>query len=340
MNGTSLRHYAQKFRTLDAWTRSVPRTPKREGPGSSVVSSPRSRIRLRAGTAFDHNLRPRSTSVIALLSSIALLGAAPSADVVNTIREGLRLFRSGDFAAAAVAFEEADTVSPDNPTIAFNRGCAFAGQSNVDQANTFFRQAALARDAGLSAAAHYNLGCVSADQAKAVFGESPLDLPPEKREEGLALLTSAVAHYRDTLRVAPKHEDARHNLEIIRLWIKQMEARWAERDREKKREELDLLQFAEMLETQQRMLNAAGKTLAPERPSPRKRQAVAELEDQQRLLVDEIEPLKQKIESQFAPPPQQAGTAPQQTLPGQPDSQAHTAQAIQVLNSIADGGSN
>ena len=55
------------------------------------------------------------------------------------------------------------------------------------------------------------------------------------------MLVEAIGHYRDCLRLDAGHADARFNLETLRLWIKHMEALWAERDRQQKRDETDLL---------------------------------------------------------------------------------------------------
>jgi len=100
-------------------------------------------------------------------------------------------------------------------------------------------------------------------------------------------------HYRDCLRIDAEHAPARKNLELLRLWIKQMDDVWAQRDREKRRDEMDLLQFLEWIDGEQRMLEAAAKAFGQIDGSPRQRQAVALTENSQRLLAGEIEPLQQ-----------------------------------------------
>ena len=70
------------------------------------------------------------------------------------------------------------------------------------------------------------------------------------------MLLTSVRHYRDVLNLNPQHKDARHNLELIRLFIKHIQSQWAERDRQRDREEKDLLQFILMLEEKEAKANA------------------------------------------------------------------------------------
>ncbi|MEM9645767.1 MAG: hypothetical protein AAF989_12325, partial [Planctomycetota bacterium] len=53
------------------------------------------------------------------------------------------------------------------------------------------------------------------------------------------------------LRIDPGHADARHNLELIRLFVKHIQDQWEKQDREKARREMNLLEFLEMVEQRQ-----------------------------------------------------------------------------------------
>jgi hypothetical protein len=98
---------------------------------------------------------------------------------------------------------------------------------------------------------------------------------------------------------------------------------------------MDLVQFLEMIEQRQLALRIASKSLADEEDSPRRRQALADLEQEQRTLAEEIEPLKEKIEQTLSGPkaPGQRG-APQSAQGGQ-DAEK-TKQAISVMKGWAD----
>jgi hypothetical protein len=245
-------------------------------------------------------------------------GATASAR--QQVRTGLQQHQAGDYKAAAESFAEAQKNLPEEPRVTYDRACALAAQGKREEATDLFQQAALAREPKLVASSHYNLGCLVAQEAKSLFGEKPEDAEVATREQGVKLLHQAVAHYRDCLRVDGNHAAARKNLETLRLWIKHMQDVWAQRDREKRRDEMDLLQFLEWIDGEQRMLEAATKALGQIDGSPRQRQAVAQTEDSQRLLANEIEPLQQKLAA---------------ALTGDQPADATTAQAAQALQQLA-----
>ena len=271
--------------------------------------------------------------LVCLLLGISL-GAIWDSIAVRKVRDGIQLFNAGDFPAAAGAFEAADSAAPDNATITFDRACTLTAQGELEEAKPLFQQAALSRETGLSSAAHYNLGNMSADAAKAILGVDPVNVDPGKREEVISGLLSATGHYRDCLRIQSSHAEARHNLELIRLFIKHIQAQWEQRDRLKAREELGLLEFLAMIEQRQESLRKVSELLAEEDNSPHRRQAMRETADAQRQLHEEIEPLKEKIaaelQSQTGQHQNQSGQQPPQT-----DDDRH--QQIEIfLNRLAD----
>ncbi len=168
---------------------------------------------------------------------VAVLAGANSDLVRKHVADGLRKFRRGQFAAAAKAFADADVLDPDNPIIDFNRGCAEARAQNRDEARTFLKQATAAEDQKLAAAAHYNLGLLEAKDARALFGDSAVDVSPDVRQRGIELLTAAIDHFRSCLSIDPQHAGARRNIEVIRSWLAQMQPRWAKKDEERKADE-------------------------------------------------------------------------------------------------------
>jgi len=292
----------------------------------------------------------------AVCSSDSARGATSSAR--QQIRTGLKQHLAGDYTAAAESFAAAEKALPEEPRVTYDRACALAAQGKREEATDLFQQAAIARVPQLAASSHYNLGCLVAQEARERFGEKPEEADVATREQGVKLLHQAVMHYRDCLRVDGDHTSARKNLELLRLWIKHMDDVWAQRDREKRREEMDLLQFLEWIEGEQRMLEAATKTLgqidgqrgresfsaadvtngepddrkrlptpsiSPTNGSPRQRQAIAQTENSQRLLANEIGPLQQKLEA---------------ALTGDQPADATTAQAVQALTQLAQRASS
>ena len=282
--------------------------------------------------ASRHN-RPYRCLVAVL--ALATCGFAAASTAVEKVQQGIRHFTAGEFDAADRSFNEADVARPEDPTIAFNRACALAATGDVEKARELFRQAALARETALAARSHYNLGCLSSEQGRAVLGEDPAAAAPEQRQQGLSLLLSAVGHYRDCLRLDPGHADARHNLELIRLFVKHVQSQWEQQDREQTREEMELLEFLAMIEQRQSALRATTRSLTGQPDSPHRRQTAQETTESQTQLYEEIQPLREKLAEQFQAA-QQAPTsaaAPPVRDEQQPD-QAQEAQRL--LTQLAD----
>ena len=279
-------------------------------------------------------MRPRTCLLVGFLAVMAGAGFGPAGTAVLKVREGIRLFSAGDFDAAGKAFTEADVAEPENPTITFDRACALRASGDIDKAKELFQEASLARDGGVASRSHYNLGCLSAEQGRAALGDDPVAASPEQRQQGMSLLLAAVGSYRDCLRLDEDHADARHNLELIRLFIKHIQSQWEQQDREKAREEMNLLEFLAMIEQRQTALRSTVRVLNDEPDSPQRRQTTSEAAESQAELKEEIEPLKEKITAEFQAVQQaQAGNAPLGQTPPD-DSQAQQAQKL--LTQLAD----
>jgi hypothetical protein len=235
--------------------------------------------------------------------------SAPSS-ARREVREGLRKHAAGEFEAAAESFAKAAEQLPEDPRVVYDQACALAAQRKRAEATSLFQRAANSRDAAVATSSHYNLGCLAVDEAKELLGDQPAEAPPETRAQVGKLVGQAVAHYRDCLRGDPQHAAARQNLEVLRLWLKHMQDVWARRDREKRREEMDLLQFLEWMTNEQRVLEATAKALDQLDSSPRQRQAIRQTEQAQRMLADEVEPLQRKMQAAIQ---DAAGTTPDGT---------------------------
>ena len=258
---------------------------------------------------------------------------ASEGKAASKVGEGIDAFRAGNFKAASEAFAEADQSLPNEPKIAFDRGCAYAAGGENDNAIEQFRTAAMSPDHKLAAMAHYNLGCLAIAKAKTQFGKSPEEAAPEVRREGLETLEHAALHFRDGLGVDPEHADARYNLESVRLWVKHIQKVWKQRDRQQRREKMNLLEFLKALEQEQRELRATDRTLVEVPRSPLHREKIRAVEDAQRDLVEEIRPLKEKIQAALAGPAQKPSEKPAGPPPG---NSADAARAGELLNRLSD----
>ena len=123
-----------------------------------------------------------------------------------------------------------------------------------------------------------------------------------------------------------------HILEVIRLFIKHIQSQWEERDRQKARDEKNLLQFLQMIEEQQESILVGSRAFAAGQDSnvPKHlHRELLEIAEMQRTLFEEIQPLKDKISSELQ---QAAGQQPGQNAPGGADA----AEAVTLLRGIAD----
>jgi hypothetical protein len=262
------------------------------------------------------------------------LNARPEDEGRARVAEGIGHFERGDYEAAARAFAEADVALPGDPKVAYDRGCASQAEGDFDKAVGYYTAAALAREAAVAASARFNLGTVNVSKAMEIFGGQPSEATTEQRGEGIEILGRAVRHFRDCLEVDADHKAARHNLEGIRLWIKHMQALWKEKDRQQKRDELNVLEFLEMIQQAQIAIRAGVRSLAFESDSPRRREAVNVAEISQRTLFDEIAFLKEKITEALKPPPAQPGQ-PQPAASPAP-SQEEIEKGLEMLHGFAD----
>ncbi|MBN1852679.1 MAG: VWA domain-containing protein [Pirellulales bacterium] len=283
---------------------------------------------------------PARTSSKVAMVLLCLTGStrtawADSPDGSESVDQGIAYYRSGEYQKAVSAFQDADVARPDDPWIAFNLATSYAAQGDSKKAEELFRQAALTRDERLAARCHYNLGTLAAAGAQDLFGEHPDQATMDVRSQGLSLLAEAITHYRDCLHLDSHHADARHNLEVIRLWMKHMQALWEEQDRKKDREEMDLLQFLAVLERKEGNLRDAVRSIAGEPDSPRRRQAILTTATDQRQLQEEIEPLKQKIVEALQPSQTQGNPSP-----SPPPAGNSMKDGIEILHSLADQAAN
>ena len=175
------------------------------------------------------------------------------------------------------------------------------------QAREWYLKAGLAHDKALAAAAHFNLGTLAAEEARRLAGEHPENVAPEKRQEILDQLKAAVASFRHCLELQPDNSHARRDIELVRQWIKYYTDRWHAHDREKRRQEMNLVAFLEFLIETQRALRESVKALTATSPAD----AFAEPKRLQDELQEEIPPLKEKIKAELTPQQSGSGSAPQ-----------------------------
>jgi len=254
-----------------------------------------------------------------LVTTMSLLAAVWCSDVIagesqNKVRDGLKLYQQEKFDAAGKEFadaaEELDKEKSVKAAVAaFDEACAWHRKGDTEKARDRYLKAGLSQDRKIATASHFNLGTMAAENARRLAGEKPDNVEPEKRQEILDELKQAVVSYRHCLELQPDHAQSRRNLELVRNWIKYYTDRWRELDRQKKRDESNLIQFLEFLMQTQTTLREAVNQLPENVPAD----SFAELKRAQDELREEILVLREKIATELVPKDESGGNTAQMT---------------------------
>lgn len=138
--------------------------------------------------------RKKAVAMAALL--IASTATAMAQSDRQYIRDGNRLFRAGDYAGAEVAYRKAIEKNPRNPQAEFNLGNALLAQKKDSAAIISFEAATKLESNSLrKAQAYHNIGVVC---------------------QGHKLYAEAIEAYKAALRLNPKDDTTRYNLELCK----------------------------------------------------------------------------------------------------------------------------
>jgi Ca-activated chloride channel homolog len=259
------------------------------------------------GKGKGSNMKPSSKSnttiaVLLVLNGLATVGNATEPN--DAIRNGLRFYSKAQYDEAksqfAAAGEELDKRKSAAAAIAaYDEACALHRKGDLENARDCYLKAGLSQDRSIATAAHFNLGTLAAEKARSLSGEKPELVPPEKQKEILDQLSHAVQAYRHCLELQSDHAPARRNIELVRQWIKYYTDKWRERERQKRRDESNLVKFLEFLVQTQTAL----KETVSQLPEPAHSDVLAELKRAQEELREELPTLREKIETELRPQP-------------------------------------
>ena len=277
--------------------------------GPQGFEQPRGAVRGRTKAKIHQAQLP---SVGAVVLCVLLTGISRADNPDAAVRDGMRLYRADDFEKAREKFAQAReefgrSDAGKSAIAAFDEACASHRKGDVAHARECYLQAGLAHDKSLAAAAHFNLGTLASEEARKLAGEHPETVAPEKRQEIVDQLKAAVASFRHSLELQPENTRARRDIELVRQWIKYYGDKWQAYDREKRRQEMNLVAFLEFLIETQRALRESVKAL----PGTATADSFAELKRVQDELQEEILPLKEKIKTELRPAQGAAGAVAQ-----------------------------
>ncbi len=260
-------------------------------------------VKSQSGKESQMKANPRSNAAIAVLLMLNCLASVGTATEPNAaIRNGLRLYSKEQYDEAktefAAAGEELDKRKSAAAAIAaYDEACAAHRKGDLEHARECYLRAGLSQDRSIATAAHFNLGTLAAEKARTLSGEKPELVPPDKQKEILDELSHAVQAYRHCLELQSDHAPSRRNIELVRQWIKYYTDKWRERERQKRRDESNLVKFLEFLIQTQTALKETVNQL----PEPVHSDMFAELKRAQEELREEIPTLREKIETELRP---------------------------------------
>lgn len=129
-------------------------------------------------------------------------------------RQGDRAYHKKDYEGALQKYAEAAPEHPTSPALAYNIGNAEFRQKHYPEAIAAYSKALNGKDAGLAGKAHYNLG-------NAYFrkGEAALQ---SGQQDGISDYREALAHYKKSLEINPGNADAKRNVEVTQIRIKEL----------------------------------------------------------------------------------------------------------------------
>jgi Ca-activated chloride channel family protein len=170
----------------------------------SILIGERKRVRARARL-------PRWSKIAVPATALLFIFASP----VFGTATGLNLYREGKYNDAYQSFEQDLQAHPDSSQkekIEFDAGAAAFKMGDYSKALQSFSNALLSSDKGLQENSHFNLGRTLEDRA---------DMD-QTNETTLKDLTDAASHYESTLRLNPKNEAAKANLEEVKKKIERL----------------------------------------------------------------------------------------------------------------------
>jgi len=151
--------------------------------------------------------------LLAAFTILTVFSELRAESLASKVREGNRLFAQGKYAEAETAYMDAQVNNPGKPEVLYNLGNSLIKQKKYSQGVQSLRQSADKGDKAIRENSWYNTG-------NALFlAGRPKD---------------SVDAYIQALQLDPSDRDAKHNLELALLKLKQQESRHPDADSKQK----------------------------------------------------------------------------------------------------------
>jgi Ca-activated chloride channel family protein len=138
--------------------------------------------------------------------------AAP--DVYSLASQANQAMQAGNYEVAAEQYKQAAEIAPDNYELKYDQAVALYRKGDLDGARQLFTSATASSDRQLEAKARFNLA--NCDYTEA------LKSAQDDRAIATEKARSAISHYRGALAANPNDSDARSNIELAGMLIRQL----------------------------------------------------------------------------------------------------------------------
>jgi tetratricopeptide (TPR) repeat protein len=164
------------------------------------------------------------SSIFTVLTLSAMLAASGPVSVFaggapRFVDEGNAAYQSGSLAEAAALYEDAREEDPESPVPLFNLGVVLYEQGNYPAALTAFQSIETA-EGKIVPLIHYNQGNALARLGKKEESEHP--------REAMDYYLKSIAAYKRALSIEPGHIGSAYNIEIVRIWIRDLSEKMEE----------------------------------------------------------------------------------------------------------------
>ncbi len=237
-------------------------------------------------------------SVAIHLAWLAVPQAAFARSAGTLVGEGNVAYEKEEYDQALAAYEEASVEKPESPYIYLNRGNVYYRKGDYGKATEMFEKAALkSMDLRLEAKARYNLGNCAFREGKRQTDSN--------LQKALEACQTSVSHYQSALKLAPDLHAAAHNIEVVRLTMKDILDKLKRQEEEAAGDEGRAQEIAErlgqLIDRQKRGLEQSEK-LADEKAqrgdSEEMKNQSSELAEEQEAIKEETKALSQELEEQ------------------------------------------
>ena len=159
------------------------------------------------------SLRQRALAV-GLVSLLCLPACGQAASPSRAVQQGNALYQAGQYEAAEQQYRAAAQALPEAAALQFNLGNAFYKQQDYGNAQEHYLRAGQTDNRLLASRVKYNLGNVKYQQALAAL---------RTFDDAVTPLRLAITYYRESLEADPPYQEARYNLELAYLLLRQLQ---------------------------------------------------------------------------------------------------------------------